>query len=102
MVMDEQNMGYAQEYKPTFKERFWKRLGFHYDQTEFPENDEEKSYKGWMLTYSYFEFSFRDRLRLLLTGRLKVKLRQLTDVEVIKCKSTVSFKILYPGEKNEN
>lgn len=93
----EQAQNFAMEYVPTLMERFWRKLGFHYHLGDEPTDTD--LLKGWMRTDAGFNFTFTDRLRLLLTGKLRVTLIQHTDTEspsVIK--NRVDWRIVAPGD----
>lgn len=55
-------------------QRIWRSLGFRYHLGEEPEGID--NLEGWMCTEMRMRFSFLDRLRLLATGRLHIKLVQ--------------------------
>lgn len=86
----------AMMHVPTRRERFWTAMGFHYHLGEEPEGTEKMT--GWMQTTATFDFSILDRLRLLLTGRLKVVLSIHTDGKVDNAISRVDYIIKAPGE----
>lgn len=90
--MVELENNFAKEYVPTRTERFWRWLGFRYHLYELPETD----MPGWMMTKTAIQFDWADRLRLLLTGRINIDIRQATDVKVSTCASAVSFEIVPP------
>ena len=92
-----ENMNLCQMYKPSRVERFWRKAGFTTAHAELPEGI-EATHPGWMMTNTRMHFSFGDRLRLLLTGRLHLTLRQATSQEVDEAVSAMSHRILYPGE----
>ncbi|MDE2106772.1 MAG: hypothetical protein KGL39_56680 [Patescibacteria group bacterium] len=91
----------AMEYRPTRRERFWRKLGFRYHLAELPD-DVETRLPGWMITKSTIHFSFTDRIRLLLGGTLKIDIRQATSERVREAVSALSFRITYPGEQGGN
>ena len=66
--MNEQN--FASIYVPTRMERFWRALGFRYRLGDEPEGTD--GLEGWTHTGVNLHFSFADRLRLLVSGRLHV------------------------------
>ncbi len=82
---------------PTLRERFWRALGFRYHLGDEPDGVDKMT--GWMQTRSRIDFSFPDRLRLLLTGRLSIVLTQHTDAEVVTCLNRFDFQIKAPGER---
>ena len=59
------------EYKPTLRERFWRKMGFRFHLRELEPNDE--SWQGWMQSRSGIHFDWRDRLRILVSGHLKLQ-----------------------------
>lgn len=82
-------------YSPTLAERIWRRLGFRYHIGEEPEDIEQL--KGWMCTETRMRFGFADRLRLLLSGRLHIRLVQHLPVECEFSKNCVDWEIKAPG-----
>lgn len=95
--VDQTNDG-CQVYTPTIADRLWKRLGFRYRLVDLPEGIEE-TMPGWMMTKVVFGFSFWDRVRLLISGRMLVEIRQATSAKVDECISAASFKIEPPWSK---
>lgn len=85
------------EYRPSLNERIWRKLGFTPVVTELPEGI-EATHPGWMITETRMNFSVADRLRLLLTGRLHLQLRQATSQQVDEAVGAMSHRILHPGE----
>jgi hypothetical protein len=84
---------------PTLNQRFWRAMGFCYHYGEEPADCEALS--GCMMTDIRLHFSFLDRLRLLLTGRLYVASIVRTDSpSPTVCKSRVDFRIYMPGERS--
>lgn len=61
----------ASYHVPTLRERFWRKLGFRYHLGDEPEGTD--GLPGWMCTDSTLHFSFGDRLRLLVSGKLKTR-----------------------------
>lgn len=95
--MIENTQNFAMEYKPTRRERFWKWLGYRYFLVDLPDDTDQMP--GWMMTTTRIEFSIADRLRFLLSGKIKIDIRQATDVRVERCVSAVSFSITPPFER---
>lgn len=85
----------AMYHRPTLRQRFWRSVGFRYHLHDL---DDDPALPGWMMTETKIEFSVADRIRLLLTGRLHLTLRQATNVEVDHARSAMSFRIGHPGE----
>lgn len=83
-------------YTPTRSERFWRALGFRYHLGEEPEGIDQL--KGWMCTEMRMHLSFADRVRLLLTGRIHLRLVQLLPVECEFAKNRFDWEIKAPGQ----
>lgn len=82
---------------PTLRERFWRAVGFHYHHGDEPEGTE--TLQGWSYTNVRFQFGWPDRLRLLLTGRLKVVVVSHFDApspDIVK--NRIDWLIAAPGE----
>lgn len=62
--------GCCVSYRYTWRDRLWRRLGFRYHLGD--DIDDAAEYHGWMQNRSRFFFTWSDRIRLLLTGRLLV------------------------------
>lgn len=87
---------YYSVYKPTLRERFWRAAGFHYHHGDDPPDIEALT--GWMKTDIHLHFSFTDRVRLLLTGKLFVaSVVHMDTPSPTRCKSRVDFMIHAPG-----
>lgn len=87
----------AMYHVPTMRERAWRWLGFRYHLGKEPEGID--GMQGWMCTDSRLDFCWSDRLRLLLTGRLRLRLIQHTTVQVEGTKNRFDWHILAPGER---
>ena len=87
----------AMHHIPTFAERAWRRLGFRYHLGDEPEGTERLP--GWMCTASGIHFDWADRLRLLISGRLRMRLVQHTSVQVEGTKNRFDWHIVAPGER---
>src|ERR1700678_644925 len=87
--------GYV-EYTPTFKEKFWRRLGFQFHLGEEPKDVD--NLPGWMQSRIRFNFSWSDRFRLLLTGKLSVHLTSYFDTPAPSIvKNRTDFNIIPPA-----
>lgn len=96
MTDETQFAGYA-EYIPTRRERLWRALGFRYHHGDSAPEVWEAS--GWFQNKSCFHFDWKDRLRLLFTGRLKVVTTyDLDTVSPDKIRTRLDWQILAPGE----
>lgn len=89
-------MNGAMIHRPTFGQRLARRLGFRYVLAELP--PEAEAMPGWMMTSVDVSLSLTDRLRLLVSGRLELDMRQATDALVDKCITATSFSIPAPWE----
>jgi hypothetical protein len=89
---------YAMHHVPKLRERIWRKLGFRYHLGEEPENVD--GLEGWMCTKSHFEFTWLDRVRLLMTGRLMVSTivhHDTPSADVVKTR--LDWRIYAPGER---
>lgn len=89
--------GYALMVRP-WHARLWSRLGFgrpHVDRGEG--EDWQGFYPGYMMTAVVAHLDWRDRLRVLVSGRVGVETLTRTDVLVQKCRSVSKTAILPPG-----
>lgn len=87
----------AMYHLPTMRERVFRWLGFRYHLGSEPEGID--AMPGWMCTESRMHFSLADRLRLLISGRLHLRLVQHTSVQVESAKNRLDFHILAPGDR---
>jgi hypothetical protein len=85
------------EYRPTWRERLWRRLGYRYHLGTEPL--EVDGLPGWMCTETRLHFSPMDRLRLLISGRLHLKSIQYLPVKCDWAKSRLDWHIKAPGER---
>lgn len=92
---DEVKNGYV-TYQPTRAERAWRWLGFRYHLGDEPEGIDQL--KFWMCTETRMRFGVADRLRLLLTGRLHMRLVQHLPVECAFAKNRFDWEIKAPGQ----
>ena len=96
--MTDRAEGYVAIHVPTIRERVWRKLGFRYHLGEEPEGTD--GLEGWMCTNSHFEFTWLDRLRLLMTGRLLVSTfvhHDTPSASVVKTR--LDWRIYAPGER---
>jgi len=89
--------GYAMHHVPTRMERLRRALGFRFHYGEEPEGIDELP--GWMCTEVRLNFGFLDRLRLLATGRLHIRLIQHTPVQCDFSRNRLDWQIKAPGER---
>jgi len=90
MTTDTEKDG-AFEHVPTLSQRTWRALGFRYHHGEEPEGFELLD--GWMCTDTRMQFGILDRLRLLLTGRLYIRLVQHTPVQCDYSMNRIDWRI---------
>lgn len=81
---------------PTIRQKFWWALGFRFHfGAEPPDAD---LLPGWMRTDMGLRFRWSDRMRLLLTGRLRISSIVHFDTPSPNvCKSRMDWQILPPG-----
>jgi hypothetical protein len=93
--------GQAMVNRETWRSRMWRRLGFNgsYDPglIEFRYGEMDGFAESSMMTEVVVHFTLGDRLRLLLTGELRVETSTRTDVEVRRSKSMSRVTIMSPG-----
>ncbi len=87
----------AMEYIPTLRERASRWLGFRYHLGAEPEGID--GMPGWMCTETHMRFGLADRLRLLFSGRLYLRLVQHTTEQVEGTKNRLDWRIPAPGER---
>lgn len=83
-------------FKPTRTQRFWLALGFCWTIGAEPVGADKM--EGWMRTDIGMHFGFMDRLRLLLTGRLRIHLTQHLPVRCDFSRNRMDWRIVPPGE----
>lgn len=93
--MEEAATNGAFHHVPTLSERFWRWAGFRYHLGDEP--PEADKLPGWMMTESHFRFGLADRLRLLLSGHLHIRLAQHTPVQCDYSKNRLDWHIVPPG-----
>lgn len=86
------NQNTAMEYRPNWRERLCRRLGYRYHLAELPDGIEDVM-PGWMVTNSVIHFSMADRIRLLFSGELRMETRHALDAKVDDVISAMSFRI---------
>jgi len=88
-------MGYAIGYTLLWRERFWRFLGYRYHLGEEPDNPPQG---GWISHTTIFHLCWRDRLRLLVTGRFKMGFILYTDTpSPVTLETRTDWCILPPG-----
>lgn len=92
--LEQQN--FASVYRPTLAERFWRKMGFRYHLQDLPE---DAPTEGWAVTHIRLNVLAMDRFRLLMTGRMRLDVRQAFNTPVDTVVSASSLQILYPGEQ---
>lgn len=85
------------EHVPTWREKMWRRLGFRYHLGDDPKDID--TLPGWMCTETRMRFGIADRLRLLLTGKLHLRLVQHLPVKCDFSKNRLDWQINAPGER---
>lgn len=84
-------------YIPTRRERLWRSLGYRYHLGAEP--GDVDALTGWMCTESKMHFGIADRLRLLLTGKLRISIKHHMPVQPDFSKNRFDWEIVAPGER---
>lgn len=88
--------GYCAPDTRSFMQRFWSRL---YPQQRVPiPEDLEGFAPRYMTTGVVAHFDWKDRLRVLVSGNLRVEIQTKTDVMVTKMVSQSVVSVLPPGK----
>jgi hypothetical protein len=86
------------EYRPTWRERFWKFLGF--GEVAIPKMDDLEGVKGFAPAYltvrTEVVMGWQDRLRTLRSGRIVLKTCIKTDVQITHSVARSSMRVLPP------
>lgn len=82
---------------PTLRERAARRLGYRYHLGQEPDGIDALDW--WQCTEARMHFGVADRLRLLFSGRLHIKLVQHMNVQVETTKNRFDWQILAPGDR---
>jgi hypothetical protein len=85
----------SMEYIPTLSERFWRKLGYRFHLGDEPEGVD--TLPGWTCTEIGLNFGMADRLRLMLTGKLRLRSILMTDTpSATICKNRLDWRIIPP------
>lgn len=84
--------------RPSWRQRCRWALGFRYHLGDEPNGADKLA--GWMQTPIRFRFSWRDRFRLLTTGRLTIVLTQHMSASVDHAVNRVDWQIHAPWESH--
>lgn len=82
---------------PTIAQRLWRKLGYRYHLGDDPADID--TLPGWMCTESMMHFGIADRLRLLLTGRLRISIKHHMPVQPEFSKNRFDWMIYAPGDR---
>jgi len=93
----EPSNAFCMEYVPTFADRFWRTMGFRRYPAELPE--ETSTMPGWARTDIHLNISFGDRLRLLLSGKIRIDCQHAMSERVDTVITASSVTIMRPGEQ---
>jgi hypothetical protein len=83
---------------PTLAERFWRRIGFGVI-ADPPTPPKAENMLGWAVSDTVICFSFSDRLRLLIGGRLRIWATHHTDTVVNEMVTTTRLTLPAPGAR---
>lgn len=95
MTTGEQMENQAQyvEFRPTLVQRFWRTLGFWPRSPE--DHPEGEKMPGWIMTSVIVVPSIGDRLRFLICGHARARIRTYTSAQVDAVSSS-SFEVAPP------
>lgn len=97
--MSDRTQALAQHYVPSLAERFWRWAGFRSHVGDTPPDAD--LLPGWIRTDTGINFGWPDRLRLLLTGRLRISTIVHGDTpSPAVTKTRVDWRILAPGARS--
>ena len=82
--------------KRSLADRVWSWLGFRHARVERPDEPTEGFVEGAVITKTVVWFSWGDRLRVLLGGRVEVETAMETDVVVRRTRSVSGVGVLPP------
>ena len=84
---------------PSRSQRFWSWLGCGKCRAPRPEEDEfaEGYAPSWFIVETFVCLDWKDRLRLLLSGKAMVQAAVKTDVQITRSRSTSAFSVLRPA-----
>lgn len=85
--------GFYMEYRPPWRERLWRKLGFGHAFVERPDD----APAGYLCTKTYIHLDWKDRIRVLISGGMCVEVVSVTDVVVATATSTSAAGVLAPG-----
>lgn len=95
--MTDDTQAFYQEYRPSLRERFWRKMGFRFHLGD--DGKDTTAFQGRMKTRTRFRFCWSDRLRLLLTGRLEVTISNDIDTpSPDKIHTRMDWQIKAPGD----
>lgn len=95
-IENRDQIGYS---TPSLRHRFFRWAGWHYHLGEVPDPSAAGLMPGWMRTDMQMDFGWPDRLRLLLTGGLRISSIVHTDTpSPDRCVSRMDWHILAPGD----
>lgn len=83
----------CQAYKPTI----WNRLGFGTCSARIEDEDHPDLAKAYISSDTYAHFDWKDRLRILVSGKVMVSLATKTSVMVEKAISASKVSVLPPN-----
>lgn len=97
--MTEEVAGGYMIHKPTFGEKAARFLGFRHHHGEEPPRHEELT-QGWARTETRLNFSLGDRLRLLVSGKLRISHIHYTDGHFDTMQSRADLTFYAPWESD--
>lgn len=84
---------YYQEYKPTL----WNRMGFNTCYASIEDADHPDLAEAHITTHIFTHFDWRDRIRILLSGKIMTAIATKTSTPVEKAVSASKVSVLPPN-----
>jgi hypothetical protein len=95
--MTDDTQAFCVAYKPSLRERFWRKMGFHF---HLGQHEPDEPWLGWIKTRSGIYFDWRDRLRILISGHIELHHTIHTDTpSPTKDHTRFDWEIVPPGGK---
>lgn len=83
----------------TLMQRLWRWLGYRYHLGE--DHDDEGWEKGMLMNVSGMKLDWADRLRILISGHIRITLTHDLDQPVDRIRTRMDWEIVEPGGKRD-
>ncbi len=94
--------GFAEALRLNWRQRLWRQLGFGTCGSPDPwPEDLEGFYRGYMSMGVFAAWDWRDRLRILISGKTMANVSIKTNVRVDRIESATNCSVLPPGWRGE-